>query len=286
MRFLVTGVNGQLGGDVTACLTAQGHACTGVGRSEMNLTDSESIRETVRRCQPEVIIHCAAYTAVDRAESEPETCMLVNAVGTKHLVDAAMETGAALMYISTDYVLSGEGDAPQPVDAPLNPSSIYGLSKLQGEQAVRETMTRAFIVRSEWIFGHRSHNFVKAILDRGAKEKTIDVVADQIGAPTYSLDLAEAICQLAQTAKWGTYHIASEGVCSWAEFAEEILRLTGSDCRVRPVPSESYHTAARRPRNSRLDLSSMDEAGLKRLPDWRDGLRRYLIRENRLKSGF
>ena len=191
----------------------------------------------------------------------------------------ALACGAALMYISTDYVLSGEGLEPQGTDAPAAPRNVYGLSKLQGEQAVREMMDRYYIVRSEWIYGAHGHNFVRAILRQSRVEREISVVDDQVGSPTYSADLAEALCDLAQTGRWGTYHITNEGVCSWAEFAEEILRLTGSACRVRRVSSAHFRSAARRPLNSRLNKASMDEAGLKRLPEWPEALKRYLLSE-------
>ena len=277
MRIMVTGARGQLGSDVMACLRRRGIDCAGVDREDFDLTDAAAVKAAVDEIRPDAIIHCAAYTAVDRAESEPEVCMRVNGLGTKNLASAALAVDAVMMYISTDYVLAGEGEEPQGVDAPIGPRNVYGLSKLQGEQAVREMLERSFIVRSEWIYGAQGSNFVQAILKRSRHDRELDVVDDQVGSPTYSADLAEALCDLILTDHWGTVHITSEGTCSWADFAEEILRQTGSRSRVRRVSSAHFRSAARRPLNSRLDKTSMDEAGLRRLPPWPDALRRYLI---------
>lgn len=279
MRIMVTGAAGQLGSAVVGELTARGMNVLGVTRQDFDLTDGEAVKRAVLAYQPDAIIHCAAYTAVDRAESEPDACMASGGMGTLHLVRAALRAGAKLMYISTDYVFSGEGEEPHEADAPLQPLNVYGLSKLQGEEAVRSLMRRYFIVRTSWVFGPGGRNFVATMRRLGRERAAVRVVSDQVGSPTYTADLARLLADMIVTERYGVYHAANEGECSFADLAEEVMRRTGSACRVERISSGQYPAAAKRPLNSRLSKRSLDRAGFARLPHWRDALKRYLEEE-------
>ncbi len=277
MRIMVTGATGMLGQDVLRVLRAHKHACLGVSSADFDLRDGAAVRAAVLAFQPEAIVHCAAYTAVDRAESEPEICCAVNGLGTLNIARAARAVDAKLLYISTDYVFDGSGDAPLETDARPNPLNVYGLSKLQGEEAVRSVTPDHFILRVSWLFGHGGGNFVETMRRLGREKSQITVVDDQIGSPTYTLDLARLIAQMVSTRRYGTYHVSNEGFCSFADFARMILRADGSRCRVVPIPSAQYPSAARRPLNSRLSKLSLEENGFARLPIWEDALRRYIV---------
>ena len=281
MKVLVTGVKGQLGFDVMKRLAALNIEARGVDYTDCDLTDGPSVMELVRGESPDAIIHCAAYTAVDRAETEPEQCAAVNGMGTLNLVRAALAVDAKLLYVSTDYVFSGEGDTPVDISAPYQPRNVYGLTKAQGEEAVRSLMNRSFIVRTSWVFGAHGDNFVKTMLRLGADHSEVSVVGDQIGSPTYTVDLARLLCDMVQTNRYGIYHATNEGYCSWASFAAEIMRQAGLRCTVRAIPTSEYPTLARRPANSRLSKVSLDQAGFARLPQWEDALSRYLAEISR-----
>lgn len=276
MKIIVTGATGMLGQDVLRELSARGHDCLGAGSRDFDLRDAAAVKAAVLAYRPDAIVHCAAWTDVDRAESEPEACMAVNAQGTMNLAHAARAADAALMCISTDYVFDGSGSAPHETDETPRPLNIYGLSKLQGEEAVRSICPKHFILRTSWVFGHGGGNFVETIRRLGRERAQLSVVCDQIGAPTSARDLAQLIAQMIVTDRYGVYHAANEGFCSFAEFAEAILRLSGSSCRVKHIPSGEYPSAARRPLNSRLSMRSLDENGFSRLPPWEDALARYL----------
>ena len=281
MKVLVTGVKGQLGFDVMKRLAALNIEARGVDYTDCDLTDGPSVMALVRGEAPDAIIHCAAYTAVDRAETEPEQCAAVNGMGTLNLVRAALAVDAKLLYVSTDYVFSGEGDTPVDISAPYQPRNVYGLTKAQGEEAVRSLMNRSFIVRTSWVFGAHGDNFVKTMLRLGAEHSEVSVVGDQIGSPTYTVDLARLLCDMVQTNRYGIYHATNEGYCSWASFAAEIMRQAGLRCTVRAIPTSEYPTLARRPANSRLSKVSLDQAGFARLPQWEDALSRYLAEISR-----
>lgn len=276
MRIMVTGAAGQLGRAVLRTLKARGVNCLGAARPDFDLTDGAAVMRAVQEYQPDAIIHCAAYTAVDRAESDPDACMAVGGMGTLHLVRAALSVGAKLMYISTDYVFPGCGSDPHETNAPLQPLNVYGLSKLQGEEAVRSLMTRYFIVRTSWVFGPGGRSFVETMRRLGREKAVVRVVSDQAGSPTYAEDLAELLADMIGTSRYGVYHATNEGFCTFAELAEEVLRLTGSACRVERITSDQYGAAAKRPLNGRLSKESLDRAGFARLPHWRDALVRYL----------
>lgn len=280
MKIMVTGAAGQLGRDVLARLNALGMITLGVDREDFSLTDGPAVMAAVRAFRPDGIIHCAAYTAVDRAESEPETCVEVNGLGTLNVVRAALAVDARLLYVSTDYVFPGEGDQPHEVTSPTGARNVYGLSKAQGEEAVRSLMTRYFIVRTSWVFGRHGGNFVKTMLQLGRERSEVRVVNDQIGSPTYTVDLARLLCAMIQTEKYGVYHATNEGFCSFAEFAAEIMHLARRRCIVMPIPSADYPTPAHRPLNSRLSKASLDAAKFDRLPAWQDALARFLQEED------
>ena len=274
---MVTGAKGQLGRDITAQLRLLKIPCIPVDREEFDLCDPREVRDFVFRTQPDAIIHCAAYTAVDQAEREPAECCRVNGVGTMNLVRAALAVDAKFCYISTEYVFPGEGTIPMEVTDRPGPLNVYGLSKLQGEEAVRSLMSRFFIVRISWLFG-MGGNFVRTMLRLGKERSFVRVVCDQVGSPTYTGDLAPLLCQMIQTDRYGIYHATNEGFCSWAAFAKTIFEQAGIHCRVEPIPSSAYPTPARRPMNSRLSKESLTEAGFSLLPLWENALARYLRR--------
>lgn len=276
MKLLVTGAKGQLGHEVMARLHQLRMQALGVDAEDFDLRDSKAVMAAVTSYHPDVIIHCAAYTAVDRAETEPERCCAVNGLGTLNVVRAAMAVGASLAYISTDYVFDGSGDQPRATDAPIGPLNVYGLSKLQGEMAVRSLMTRYFIIRTSWVYGPQGSNFVKTMLRLSSERASVSVVDDQIGAPTYAPDLAAAVCALIRTNNYGVYHATGSGETSWYGFARAIMAQSGRRCRVLPVSTADYHAPAKRPLNSRLDGSSLALAGIPPLPDWQSGLTRCL----------
>lgn len=279
MRIMVTGATGMLGQDVLRVLRGQRHECLGVSSSDFDLRDMNAVRAAVLAFSPDAIIHCAAYTAVDKAETEPDVCMAVNGLGTLNIARAALAVNAKLLYVSTDYVFDGAGDTPwESTDRP-QPLNVYGLSKLQGEEAVRGVLSRYFIVRTSWLFGCGGGNFVRTIRRLGQERTQISVVNDQIGSPTFSADLAELMAEMIVTERYGIYHAANEGLCTFAEFAQAILRIEGSRCRVQPISTAEYGSAARRPLNSRLSRRSLDKAGFPRLPTWQDALHRYLAQE-------
>jgi len=278
MRVFVTGASGQLGREVCRILAERGRDCRGVSSRELDITEADSVRAALLTYAPDAVIHCAAYTAVDKAESEAALCRRVNAEGTANIAAACAELGCKMLYVSTDYVFSGEGDTPWEVSDRPAPLSVYGQTKLAGEEAVRAAVARHFIVRTSWVFGEGG-NFVKTMLRLSESREEVAVVADQIGSPTYAADLAGLLCDMVETERSGTYHAANEGFCSWADFAAAIFRMAGRDTRVRPISTAEYPTAAQRPLNSRLSRRALDEAGFARLPHWEDALARYLKEE-------
>ena len=279
MKILVTGASGQLGYDVCRELTTRSIENRGVSSKDLDITDREAVFAFMGEYRPDAVIHCAAYTAVDKAEDEQERCWAANVDGTFYLASACRMLDIPMLYISTDYVFPGTGEALWRTDDPVEPRNIYGMSKLGGELAVRSLLEKYFIVRISWVFGHNGGNFVKTMLRLAETRQEVTVVCDQIGSPTYTADLAPLLCDMIVTDRYGTYHATNGGICSWAEFAAEIFRLAGRDTKVIPIPTSEYPTRAQRPLNSRMDLSSLDEAGFSRLPEWRDALKRFLENE-------
>ena len=225
--------------------------------------------------KPDVVIHCAAWTAVDKAEDQVDVAKAVNINGTKAIAKACKDLDAKMVYISTDYVFPGNGEQFYEPDDETEPLGIYGMTKLGGEKAVQEQIDKYFIVRISWVFGIHGNNFVKTMLHLAETRNEISVVCDQIGSPTYTVDLALLLCNMVESEKYGVYHATNEGVCSWAEFAEEIFRVAGKNMNVRSIKSSEYPTHAVRPLNSRMSKDKLEEMGFGRLPTWQDALERY-----------
>ena len=299
MRFFVTGVNGQLGHDVMNELIQRGYegfgsdlsdayagisdgsAVTSAPYISLDITDEAAVRKTITEAQPEVIVHCAAWTAVDAAEDEDNKPKVhaVNALGTRYIAEAAKAVDAKMIYLSTDYVFSGEGERPwEPDDTCYAPLNVYGQSKLDGEMAVSGLLEKYFIVRIAWVFGLNGKNFVKTMINAGKTHDSVRVVNDQIGTPTYTLDLARLLVDMAETEKYGYYHATNEGgYISWYDFCCEFYKQYGLETKVIPVTTEEYGlSVAARPFNSRLEKRKLAEAGFQPLPTWQDAVRRYL----------
>lgn len=279
MKVLVTGVKGQLGFDVVNELQKRGHEAVGIDIDEMDITDSLSVQKVMGEIKPDAVVHCAAWTAVDAAEDNEDKVRAVNAYGTENIAKECKKLRCKMIYISTDYVFDGQGDAPwQPDCKEYKPLNVYGQTKLEGEFAVSENLEKYFIVRIAWAFGKNGKNFIKTMLGLGKIHKKVRVVNDQIGTPTYTYDLARLIVDMAETEKYGYYHATNGGgYISWYEFAKEIFRQAGYTTEVIPVTTEEYGLSkAARPFNSRLDKSKLTENGFKPLPDWQNALSRYL----------
>ena len=276
MKVLVTGYTGQLGYDVVKELQKRNIECIGTTRKDFSLTDTKKMKSFVENYRPDAVIHCAAYTAVDKAEDEPELCRAVNTDATRELAKICKEINVKMIYISTDYVFPGDGDNFYEPEDKKEPQNIYGQTKLDGEKAVQEILDKYFIVRISWVFGANGRNFIKTMLNLAKTHDKLTVVNDQIGSPTYTIDLAKLLCDMVQTDKYSVYHATNEGICSWYEFACEIFRQANVDIQVDSVPSSAFPTKAKRPHNSRLSKNSLDKAGFNRLPSWQDALSRFL----------
>ena len=293
MKVFVTGATGQLGYDVAAESMKRKHQAIGTGRRDaapagmedsyvqLDITDAEAVGNTIKALEPDAIIHCAAWTAVDAAEDEAnrEKVDRINRLGTRYIADAAKAVDAKMIYISTDYVFDGQGDRPwKPDDTCFAPLNVYGRSKLEGEREVRRILDRFFIVRTAWVFGLSGSNFVRTMINAGKSHDSVRVVNDQIGTPTYTRDLARLLVDMAETEKYGCYHATNEGgYVSWYDFCCEIYRQYGSNTAVIPVTTAEYGlSVAARPANSRLDRSKLAEMGFDPLPPWQDAVSRYL----------
>ncbi len=276
MRIIVTGAKGQLGTDVCTALENEGHTVIPTDVCDLDITDSDAVSSFFDLSFPDAVIHCAAYTAVDKAEDDKDTCIAVNETGTENIAVSAERHNAKMLYISTDYVYGSNSSSPLEVTEALNPLNIYGRSKLNGEILARKSCSRLFVVRTSWVFGENGNNFVKTMLRLGRDHASLRVVCDQTGSPTYTKDLSSLICKMIVSDKYGTYNATNEGFCSWYDFAVEIFRRAGYGVSVTPVTSEEYPCAAVRPKNSRLSKSSLCEAGFCRLPDWQNALERFL----------
>ena len=297
MKVLVTGVGGQLGHDVMNELASRGYEgigsdiketysgiqdCTAVTTMPyvpMDITDASSVEKVLTDAKPDVVVHCAAWTAVDLAEDEDKKDIVkaVNATGTKNIADVCKKLDCKMVYISTDYVFNGEGLRPWEPDDHREPLNVYGLTKYEGEIAVEQNLEKYFIVRIAWVFGVNGKNFIKTMLRLGQERGAVSVVNDQIGSPTYTYDLSKLLVAMIQTDKYGRYHATNEGLCSWYEFACEIFRQAGMDeVKVTPVESSAFPVKAKRPSNSRLNKDKLTENGFERLPAWQDALGRYL----------
>lgn len=281
MKVLVTGVKGQLGYDVMNELAKRGIEGIGVDVDEMDITDAAACRKVITEAGPDAVIHCAAYTAVDAAETNAELCRKVNGEGTRNIAMVCRDLDIKMMYISTDYVFNGQGERPWEPDDEREPLNSYGRSKYEGELAMEELLSKFFTVRIAWVFGVNGKNFIKTMLRLGKERGAVSVVCDQIGSPTYTYDLARLLVDMIQTDKYGRYHATNEGLCSWYEFAVEIFKQAGMDeVKVTPVTTAEYTAMypnqAKRPMNSRISKEKLSENGFERLPSWQDALGRYL----------
>lgn len=303
MKVFVTGVNGQLGHDVMNELYKRGYEATGsdiadtyVGINDfspvttmpyvkLDITDTDEVNRVISRLEPDVVIHCAAWTAVDMAEDDDKVELVrnVNAHGTENIAKACKNIDAKMIYISTDYVFDGQGTTPWSPDCKdYKPLNVYGQTKLEGELAVSSILDKYFIVRIAWVFGLNGKNFIKTMINVGKSHDEVRVVNDQIGTPTYTLDLSRLLVDMIETEKYGYYHVTNEGgYISWYDFTKEIYKQYGLDTKVIPVTTEEYGLSkAKRPFNSRLDKSKLIENGFTPLPTWQDALRRYLEEAN------
>lgn len=277
IKVLVTGVNGQLGHDIIKKLESKGYDCLGVDIDDFDITDEYATSKFIKNYNPYVVVHCSAYTAVDKAESDEERCYSVNVIGSENIAKVCKEIDAKMVYISTDYVYDGKGDKAFDINSPIAPLSVYGKTKFQGEEKCRAILDKLFVVRTSWVFGSNGNNFVKTML-RLAKEKDcINVVNDQIGSPTYTADLADFIFFIINTQKYGTYHCSNEEYCSWYEFTQEIFKQASIlKVKLNAIATSDYPTAAVRPHNSRLDKKCLVDCGYGKMPSWKDALSRYL----------
>lgn len=300
MKVLVTGVNGQLGYDVVKEVEKRGYQAIGVERQKMDLTSTEQIKECIETVNPEAIIHCAAYTAVDKAEDEEELCRRVNAIATKEIAECAKKLDIPMIYISTDYVFNGkksifldrknenayidysnvELDKDKFIEYKendiTNPINIYGKTKLEGEEYVKQILNKYYIVRISWVFGKNGNNFIDTMLKLSKERESLSVIDDQVGSPTYTKDLAPLLVDMIETDKYGIYHATNEGYCSWYEFAKEIFKVADIDIEVNPISALEYPTKATRPMNSKLSKQKLKDNGFKQLRNWRDSVQEYI----------
>lgn len=276
MKVLVTGVKGQLGYDVVNELTKRDIEAIGVDIDEMDITDAKSVDKVIKEANPDAVIHCAAYTAVDAAEDNVEICRKVNKDGTQNIANVCKELDIKMIYISTDYVFDGEGTRPWEPDDKQTPLNVYGQTKYEGELAVLNTLEKYFIVRIAWVFGLNGKNFIKTMLNLSKTRNELSVVNDQFGSPTYTYDLARLLVDMVLTEKYGIYHATNEGIITWYDFAVEIFKTAGVEMKVNPVSSDEYPAKAKRPSNSRMSKDKLEENGFLRLPTWQDALKRYI----------
>lgn len=279
MKLLVTGYKGQLGFDVVNEAHSRGIEAIGVDIDEMDITNAQQVNDVIKAGNYDAVVHCAAWTAVDKAE-EPElldTVRAVNATGTQNIVNVCKELDIPVMYFSTDYVFNGQGTTPWNEYDERHPLNVYGQTKYEGELAV-EAYPKHFIIRIAWVFGKNGNNFIKTMLRLGKERGAVSVVDDQIGNPTYTFDLAKLVVDMIQTDKYGIYHATNSGdFISWYDFACEIFKQAKmDDVKVTPVDSSAFPAKATRPKNSRMNQTELDKNGFNRLPAWQDALSRYL----------
>lgn len=281
-NILVTGSTGQLGSDVVKELLKRGYSTLSPNRSEFNLCSEDSIRNYILNSNCEAIVHCAAYTQVDKAEDEKDLCIKINATATKHIAKCAKILDIPMIYISTDYVFDGTKDGKYTENDETNPINIYGESKLAGEKYVQEILDKYYIVRTSWVFNINGKNFIETMLRLSKANNQLSIVNDQIGSPTYTKDLSRLLVDMLETSKYGLYHATNEGYCSWYEFANTIFKLANINIDIKAINSNEYASRAKRPLNSKLSKDKLIEYGFKPLPHWEDALKDYLIRRRDL----
>lgn len=283
MRCLITGANGQLGYDIVKELKLRGYDdIVALNHESMDITNTEEVHKKISSIRPDVVFHCAAYTDVDKAEENVELCKAINIEGTKQIALACKEIDAKLIYISTDYVFDGNKEGEYyPEDEP-NPNNIYGMTKYLGEEYAKVN-PKTYIVRTSWVFGISGNNFIKTMLKLAEHIMRVSVVNDQIGSPTYTVDLAKLLVDMAEVEKYGTYHATNEGYCSWADLAKYVFKTNGFDTDIKQIPSVFYPSKAKRPLNSKLNKDKLEEAGFERLPDWYDAVDRFNLELDKQK---
>ena len=281
-NILVTGSTGQLGSDVVKELLKRGYSTLSPNRSELNLCSEDNIRNYILNSNCEAIVHCAAYTQVDKAEDEKDLCIKINATATKHIAKCAKILDIPMIYISTDYVFDGTKDGKYTENDETNPINIYGESKLAGEKYVQEILDKYYIVRTSWVFNINGKNFIETMLRLSKTNNQLSIVNDQIGSPTYTKDLSRLLVDMLETSKYGLYHATNEGYCSWYEFADTIFKLANINIDIKAINSNEYASRAKRPMNSKLSKDKLIEYGFKPLPHWEDALKDYLIRRGDL----
>ncbi len=282
MKVLVTGAKGLLAHDVMAELEKRNHSIIKADIEEMDITNQDAVYDFITKNQPDAVIHCAAYTAIDLAENEKEIVMKINTEGSRNVARASNKIGAKMAILSSDYVFDGSGDSPWQTEDEPKPLNAYGVSKFEAEKAVRQELKEHFIVRTSWVFGLNGKNFVKTMINLSKTHDKLTVVADQVGSPTYTKDLARILVDFIETDKYGTYHATNEGYLSWCDFAKMIFKTAGITTEVIPVTTEEYGAPALRPKNSRLSKDKLDKNGFTRLPSVSDALKRYIkeLRDN------
>ena len=290
MKYLITGYKGQLGYDIKRELLKRGideKSILAVDREEMDITNKEAVFKVILDFRPDIIFHCAAYTAVDKAEDDEDNAYNINVTGTKNIVDSSLEINSTVIYMSTDYVFDGTKEGYYTEEDEVNPKSVYGKTKYLGEEEVRRNK-KHFITRISWVFGINGHNFIKTMLKLSDNHKEVNVVNDQIGSPTYTVDLAKILVDMSNTTKYGTYNVTNDLYCSWAEFAKDIFAIDNKDVKVNEVSTEEYlkitnTKQAYRPRNSKLSKEKLVKMGFTMLPSYKDALRRYKEELNNTK---
>lgn len=279
-KVLVTGAEGQLGADLVLLLHSLGYKVFGLGKTEFDITNEYEVNRKVIDLNPDIIIHCAAFTNVDKAESEQDVAFLINGVGTRNIVLASESIKAKLVYISTDYVFDGSSSTSYHEFSPVSPLNVYGQSKLAGESFVRDFHSKFFIVRTSWVFGARGNNFVKTMLKLSKATEPLTVINDQVGCPTYTVDLSKCIVELMGSNKYGIYHVSNTGSCSWFEFAKEIFQQLNITINLKPCMTEGFPRPAKRPKYSVMDHMGLRINNFTAMPHWQDALSRFLYRSS------
>lgn len=272
---LVTGATGQLGSDIVKELNKKGIHNIGIGSADLDITDDEAVFNFFNSYKFSYVIHCAAYTKVDLAEDERDLNYEINVHGTSNIVAQCYKYNIPMVYFSTDYIFGGDGDKPYREDDTANPLCEYANAKYQAEQEVKK-LDKYYIIRISWVFGKNGNNFIKTMIRLSETKKELNIVSDQIGSPTYTVDLAKSVVNMINTDKYGIYHLTNEGFVSWADFAREIFKRINRDVRINNVTTEEYNAKAKRPKNSRLDKTKYISAGFEKMPTWQDALGRYL----------
>lgn len=275
MKILVTGANGQIGSEIIKLYHHSLHTVRGISSMDFDIRNETAVNNYMDKFKPDAIIHCAAYTFVEKAEMQSNICYDVNVLGTKYLVGCCLKHNAKFLFLSSDYVFDGRLNRPYEVDDAPNPINVYGKSKLQGELIIEEKLSKYFIVRTSWVYGN-GKNFIRSMLQLSKGNSVVRVVNDQVGSPTYAFDLAHLIITMIESEKYGTYHATNDGFCSWYEYACEIFKAKKIAVNVVPISSDNYSSKVKRPLNSRLSKIKLSEAGFNQLPSWKKSMVSFL----------